>query len=441
MHKSKREMLPAERVKLLQAKLYCKAKQEREYKFYVLYDKVFVHYVLFEAYYRVRANAGAPGYDKEGFEDIEAKGLGNFLQDLSEDLRKQTYTPKAVKRVWIKKDNGGERPLGIPTIRDRVAQMACVQIIEPIFEADFEEGSFGFRPGRSAKEAMSAIKGHLLQGKTEVFDADLSAYFDTIPHDKLMKTLELRISDPRMLGLIKKWLKCAVYENGQYHKGKDEGTPQGGVISPLLANVYMHLVDRIVNNSTYLFHKAGIKIVRYADDFVLMGNRIRGVVVEELKKILEKMGLRLNDKKTKQIDATKESFNFLGFTVRYNKDMKGRPDRKYWNMEASDKSEKKVRQRINEYLSVRGHFAAPQIAKDLNAIVRGWLNYYDIPGVSYPAMNKRKLKHYLEQRLDRYYKRKSQRGSRFCGTEAFDMLVTKHKLIDPTRYFVKSKLS
>jgi len=441
MHRSKKEMYPWERLELLQEKLYCKAKQERNFKFYVLYDKIFVPYVIEQAYYKVKRNGGAPGVDGVTFAMIEEEfGLGKFLLELREDLRKQTYEPKAVRRKWIEKENGnGLRPLGIPTIRDRVAQMACLQIIEPIFEADFKDSSYGFRPKRGARNAMAAIKEYLREGRTEVFDADLSAYFDTIPHDKLMKTLELRISDPRVLNLIRKWLKSPVYEDGQYHKSKGEGTPQGGVISPLLANVYMHLVDRIVNNSKSLFHQAGIKIVRYADDFVLMGKRISLTVIEELKRILDKMGLKLNETKTRQIDATKESFNFLGFTVRYDRDIKGRSN-KYWNIEASDKSEKKVRKKINDYLAVRGHFPAPEIAKGLNAILRGWLNYYDIPGVSYPAMNKRKLHYYLTDRLYRYYNRKSQRRSRLYGPHAFEVLVTKHKLINPMTYFVKSKL-
>jgi RNA-directed DNA polymerase len=437
--KPKREMTPAERVKLLQGKLYCKAKQERDYRFYVLYDKVLIPYVLQEAYNRVKANGGSPGIDGETFKSIKAGGEKKFLEDLSEDLRKQTYEPKAVKRVWIPKANGGKRPLGIPTIRDRVAQMACLLIIEPVFEADFEDSSYGFRPGRSAKDAIVAIKGHLQTGKTEVLDADLSAYFDTIPHDKLEKTLELRITDPRMLKLIRKWLRSPVYEDGQYHKGKKEGTPQGGVISPLLANIYMHLVDRIVNNSKHLFYKAGIKIVRYADDFVLMGRHISSTATNKLKEVFDKMGLRLNETKTHQIDASQQPFNFLGFTIRYDKDLKGRP-LKYWNIKPSEKSEKKLREKIKEYLAAKGHYAAEYIADDLNAMIRGWLNYFDIPGVSYPAMSKRKLRYFLRERLNRYYNRKSQRRSRLYGKQAFELLVSKFGLIDPTQYFVKGRL-
>ena len=434
----KSEMTPAERVKLLREKLYCKAKQERDYKFYILYDKLMIPYVLREAYGRVRSNGGSPGVDKETFENIEKKGTEVFLKELAEDLRKQTYQPQAVKRVWIPKANGGQRPLGIPTIRDRVAQMACLLIIEPIFEAGFEDSSYGFRPNRSAKDAMAAIREHLHAGKTEVMDADLSAYFDTIPHDKLMKTVQMRISDPRVLKLIMKWLKAPVFEDGKFHKGKQEGTPQGGVISPLLANIYMHLIDRVVNDSRKLFARSGIRIVRYADDFVLMGMRITREATEKLKELLDRMGLRLNETKTRQIEARKESFNFLGFTIRYDKDLKGRRSR-YWNIEASDKSERKIREKIGDYLSTHGHYPPMNIAVDLNKIIGGWLNYFDIPGVSYPAMNKRKLQFYLRERLTRYYERKSQRKSRLYGKRAFEKLVCEYGLIDPTKYFVRKK--
>jgi RNA-directed DNA polymerase len=218
--KGKRSMSAEERVSQLQEKLYCKAKRERKYKFYVLYDKMYIGYMLEVGYRLVKASDGAAGVDRQDFEEIEEQGLEKFLKELGEDLRKRTYRPSAVRRVWIDKANGGKRPIGIPTIRDRVAQMVCKLIIEPIFESDFEECSYGFRPNRSSKDAMKEIKEHLQSGKTEVFDADLSSYFDTIPHGKLRKTLEERISDPRMLHLINLWLKSPVYEEGEYTGGK-----------------------------------------------------------------------------------------------------------------------------------------------------------------------------------------------------------------------------
>ena len=434
-------MSGAERVSQLQEKLYCKAKQERGFKFYVLYDKMFIPYMLEEAYTRVRRNNGAEGVDEQDFKDIEAQGINKFLKELGEDLRKKTYRPSAVKRVWIDKANGGKRPLGIPTIRDRVAQMVCKMIIEPIFEADFEESSYGFRPGRSSKDAMKVIKEYLQSGKTVVLDADLSAYFDTIPHDKLRKVLELRITDPRLLHLINLWLKSPVYEDGEYKGGKNQktGTPQGGVISPLLANIYMHLVDKIVNDPKKLFYQSGIKMVRYADDFVLMGESISQQAVDRLSNILERMGLKLNESKTRLVKAEQTSFKFLGFTIRYDRDIKGR-NKRYWNIIPNNKSVSKIREKINDFLHKSGHFAPAKVAQGLNTMLRGWLNYYDIPGVSYAAMSKRSLRYYLLERLNRYYNRKSQRRSRLYGQQAFELLVQKYALIDPTKYSVRSSM-
>lgn len=432
-------MSAAERVSQLQEKLYCKAKQERKYKFYVLYDKMYIGYMLEDAYSRVKASDGAAGVDRQDFKGIEGQGLDKFLKELGEDLRKRTYRPSAVKRIWREKADGSKRPIGIPTIRDRVAQMVCKLIIEPIFEADFEECSYGFRPQRSSKDAMKVIKEHLQSGKTEVFDADLSSYFDTIPHGKLQIALEQRISDPRILQLINLWLKSPVYEDGEYTGGKKQktGTPQGGVISPLLANIYMNLVDRIVNDNRKLFYQTGIKIVRYADDFVLMGKRITQEAEDKLREILGRMGLKLNESKTRKVQAKETGFNFLGFTVRYDSDLKGQ-NKSYWNIIPSHKSGKKIREKVHNFLGKSGHLAPRLITQGLNALIRGWLNYYDIPGVSYPAMSKRMLRHYLYERLNRYYNRKSQRRSRLYGQQAFEKLVYKYGLIDPTKYNARS---
>jgi RNA-directed DNA polymerase len=436
--KGKRSMSSAERVSQLQEKLYCKAKQEREYKFYILYDKMYIGYMLEEAYSAVKARQGAAGVDGQDFGEIEEQGLDKFLKDLGEDLRKRTYRPSAVRRIWRDKADGSKRPIGIPTIRDRVAQMVCKMILEPIFEADFEESSYGFRPKRSSKDAMKVIKEHLQSGKTEVLDADLSAYFDTIPHDKLQIVLKQRISDPRILELINLWLKSPVYEDGKYTGGKKQktGSPQGGVISPLLANIYMHLVDRIVNDTRKLFYQAGIKIVRYADDFVLMGKSITQEADDKLREILGRMGLKLNESKTRKVQAKKTAFNFLGFTVRYDRDIYGQ-NKGYWNIIPSCKSGKKIREKVHDFLGKSGHLAPRLVTHGLNALIRGWLNYYDIPGVSYPAMGKRMLRHYLYERLNRYYNRKSQRRSRLYGQQAFEKLVHKYGLIDPTKYYVR----
>jgi group II intron reverse transcriptase/maturase len=436
LFKRRRNEIPdAERVSTLQEKLYQKAKQERGYKFYVLYDKMFIPYMLREAWGKVKSNDGAPGVDGQTIGEVEQYGVDNYLKELGEELRKQTYQPQAVKRVMIEKENGGERPLGIPTVRDRIAQTVCKMILEPIFEADFEESSYGFRPKRSSKDAITAIKENLKQGNTVVYDADLSKYFDTIPHDKLQIALKERISDPRILKLINKWLKVPVYEDGQYKsgKGKRSGTPQGGVISPLLANVYFHLLDRIVNNPRSLFGIHGTRIVRYADDFVLMGKTLPVEITERLKILLHRMGLTINETKTRQIDAREESFNFLGFTMRYDKDLQGRKT-KYWNIMPSKKSEQKIRGKVKDYLRSHGHYKAQDVALGLNSITRGWLNYFEIKGVSYPSMSKRRLRIFLCNSLYRYYNRKSQRKCRLYGQNPFDVLVTKFGLIDPSKY-------
>lgn len=439
--KRRRDLSTAERVGMLQEKLYCKAKQERYYKFYILYDKMFISYMLQESYKRVKSNGCSPGIDGQNFKDIEEYGLEKFLEELGEDLRKRSYKAQAVKRVWIDKSNGGKRPLGIPTIRDRLAQGVCKMIIEPIFEADFEESSYGFRPERSSKDAIRAIKEHLQEGKTEILDADLSTYFDTIPHEKLIKVLQMRISDKRLLELIEQWLKSPIYEDGVFKGGKKQkvGTPQGGVISPLLANIYMHLVDKMVNNPKGIYYKSGIKIVRYADDFVLLGTRITQEAKEKLRRILARMGLTLNEEKTRLVQASNTPFNFLGFTIRFDRDIHGRNSR-YWNIIPSAKSKNKIREKLKEFLDCHGHFNPRQVAAGLNTILRGWLNYFDIPKVSYPAMSRRELRYYLVESLYRYYNRKSQRRSRLYGTQAFELLVSKYGLIDPTKYNVYGKL-
>lgn len=439
LFKRRRGEIPdAERVSILQEKLYQKAKQERRYKFYVLYDKMFIPYMLREAWKSVKANNGVPGVDGQTIAEVERHGIDKYLKELGEELRKQTYKPQAVKRVMIHKANGGERPLGIPTIRDRIAQTVCKMILEPIFEADFEGSSYGFRPGRSSKEAITEIKENLKKGKTEVYDADLSKYFDTIPHDKLHIALKERIADPRILKLINKWLKVPVKEDGQYKSGKgnQKGTPQGGVISPLLANIYLHLLDRIVNNPLSLFGREGVQIVRYADDFVLMGKTLSEKTIDKLNSLLDRMGLSINEKKTLKLDAMRNSLNFLGFTIRYDMDIKGRKT-KYWNIIPSKKSEQKVRDKIKEYLATHGHKNAQEVSNGLNLILRGWLNYFNINGVSYPAMSNRKLRFYLFNRLFKYYKRKSQRKCRLYGQNAFVVLVSNYGLIDPTKYACK----
>ena len=422
------------RIRDFQRKLYRKAKQEPEFRFYVLYDKVRSMRFLWEAYRRVKAKGGAPGMDGVTFEEIEEGGLEEFLEGLHAELEMETYVPSPVLRVYIPKANGKQRPLGIPTIRDRVVQMACKLVIEPIFEADFEDSSYGFRPKRSAQEAVAAVKGHLKAGRTEVFDADLSAYFDTIPHAKLMKVLALRISDSKVLHLIKLWLKSPMWEDGRLTGGKQNklGTPQGGVISPLLANIYLHLIDRLVNKAGSIFSTYGVKIVRYADDFVLLGNSLPSQVLLKLKEVLARMGLRLNVEKSQHLNAREVSFEFLGFTYRYDRSRYG-SGRRYWNVVPSKRSEKKLREKLRAYFK-RGQCMPVEVfVAGLNRLVRGWVNYYHIPHVSFSKQAFWSLRWYMSRSLYRHFRRKSQRKGTLFRQKGFRGFVEQYGLIDPVR--------
>ncbi|MCK4983324.1 MAG: group II intron reverse transcriptase/maturase [Victivallaceae bacterium] len=424
-----------EKVRNFQRKIYQKAKQEPKFRFYVLYDKVRNLSFISEAYRRVKANKGKPGVDGMSFDDIEESGKLDFLLNIIEELKDKTYRPFPVKRVMIPKANGKMRPLGIPIIKDRVVQMSCKMVIEPIFEADFENTSYGFRPKRNAKQAITKIKENLKQGKVNVYDADLSAYFDTIPHAKLLTLIALRISDKNIIHLIKMWLKAPINENGKISGGKKNkvGTPQGGVISPLLANIYLHLLDKLINNVKRIFVHAGVVIVRYADDYVLMGKKITASMMSVMMSLLNRMGLRINEEKSKFINAEKEPLHFLGFTIRYDNDIKGRYW-KYWNVFPAEKSQKKIREKIKNVLKKKGHYSPFKISKTLNSITRGWINNFNIPKVSYTALARRKLRYYLIDRLHRYFKRKSQRKCKLYGDNAFQKLVEYYGLIDPRYY-------
>ena len=264
-----------ERVRVFQRKLYIRAKQEKDFKAYSLKDKICLDYVLIESWRRVKQSySTGRGVDKVGFGDIEKHGLHQYLTELQTELRSNTYRSSPVKRVEIPKEKKGEfRLLGIPTIKDRIVQMAVKMVIEPLWEADFIPTSYGFRPKRGAQDAIKQIKRNLYDGHRFIYDADLSKYFDTIPHNKLFILLKERISDKGILDLIGQWLTSPIQlKNGELLES-GEGTPQGGVISPLLANIYLHAFDRIVNNPKGKFAKANIRIVRYADDFVLMGTQ------------------------------------------------------------------------------------------------------------------------------------------------------------------------
>jgi RNA-directed DNA polymerase len=308
------------KIRELQIKLYRKAKNEPEFRFYQLYDKVYREDILNHAYELARANDGAPGVDGESFQEIESAGLVEWMDGLREELRNKTYKPQPVRRVLIPKPGGGERPLGIPTIRDRVAQTAAKLVLEPIWEADLEPNAYGYRPQKSAQDAIQKVDELLHDGYTDIVDADLSKYFDTIPHSELLQCVARRIIDRQLLHLIKMWLKVPVEErdeNGKRRltggKDNDRGTPQGGVISPALANLYM---NRMLKGwrQTRRGEQFQARIVNYADDFVILS---RGKAKEALvwtRGVLERLELTLNEKKTNVRNARRERFDFLVYT-------------------------------------------------------------------------------------------------------------------------------
>jgi RNA-directed DNA polymerase len=432
-NKPRSEMTDEERVQLIQFRLYCKAKQDKAFRFYVLYDKLSLDYIVREAWRSVKKNKGAAGYDKMSISVVETYGVDKYLSEIVAEVKAQTYKPQPVLRVYIPKSNGKMRPLGIPTVKDRIVQMCCKLVIEPIFEADFEDSSYGFRPQRSAHDAIKRIRTNVdKEQMRQVYDADLSGFFDNIPHDKLMYLVEQRITDRRILKLIKMWLKTPVFEDNKLKKS-NKGTPQGGVISPLLANIYLNLVDKAVNRKGGHFHKYGVKIIRYADDFILMAKKIPQGCIDYLNAMLQRMELEVNQEKTHLLNVTEEPFDFLGFTFRYDKDIFGR-DQKYLNIVPRKKSAQAIRTKIRDYLRNNRHKNPHDLCYGLNPILIGWVNYFTIPKVSYPQIEKRKLRWYLTNSLYRYYQRKSQRKSKLYRQNAFEVLTRKHGLVDPTKY-------
>ena len=389
-----------EKSRQLQRNLYLTAKKDKQRRFHALYDRIFRLDVLWRAWKEVRANKGSAGMDGITFEMIEEYGVEEYLLDIQEDLQNKQYRPKPVKRVYIPKPDGKQRPLGIPTIRDRIVQQACKIVIEPIFEANFLDSSYGFRPKRDAKQATEKVKKELYKN-WYVVDADIQGYFDNINHEILLGLLKRRIR--RVIKLCRQWLQAGVIENGKYYP-TEKGSPQGGVISPLLANIYLHVLDSYWEN-----HKELGVIVRYADDAVIVCRTRKDaeLAFEHLKRMMTKLKLTLNPQKTKIVDMNKESFDFLGF--RYQKFGKTKCGRKLPYMMPSKKAMKKVKDAIRIITCRKSAYEGlEQKVEKLNPLIRGWRNYFQ-HGNSTKRF--KQLDEYVWMKLWRrvYYRRKQKK--------------------------------
>lgn len=411
------------KVRAFQRKLYCASKQKRDYRFYSLYDKVHRLDILMESYRQCRANGGSPGCDGVTFSAIENEGLMPWLEEISDSLRRRIYKPQAVKRVYIAKPGqpGKFRPLGIPTIRDRVVQGACKLVIEPIFEADLNEGSYGYRPKRSAADAVSTIERSIKEGYRCVYDADLTGYFDHIPHSKLMEKISRRISDKSMLALLRRFLRAPVLHtdgNGVTTVTRPTmGTPQGGVISPLFANIYLNDFLELINTRT------PCRMISYADDFVILHRQpYTERQLQWFKEKLASEGLLINEAKTRVVEMRqrKSEFDFLGFTFKMAPSL-GRRNHSYLRVEPSKKSRERFKEAVRGIVKHRTSLTLNQLIAKVNPIVRGWKQYFSSCG--YPKAVFFTLDWFVVARFYRWARRLSQRRSKCLAPNTLRKLI------------------